>query len=141
MSNVAASNVTPPTQPAQAPLPPLHEMARAYLTLSERIDAQNRQLDEWKGKREIIANFILQGLQQGQQDKGTFHGYTFSPMVKTTCVVEDAEKFLKVVAEHGFDLMDVRANMNGVVAFLQEHNHLPDGVKTNQRTTLSCRKA
>lgn len=54
----------------------------------------------------------------------------------------DSEAFMKhVISTQDFDLLDRKANVTAVKAYVAEHNALPPGVNMNSISTIGVRRA
>ncbi len=106
--------------------------------MAEAYDQQDKPYAEMEN---LLSGLILQHLEAVGADNIKTPAGTCYRSEKSTASLEDPDLFMKHVKEtEQFDLLDRKANVTAVKAYIAEHGGaLPPGVKISTRLTLGVR--
>ena len=132
--------------PAEPPSVTVEKRVAQYVQVRDAIAAQ-KKLDEEKLKPLVDLQNLLTGWLQDFMDKAgadsvkTSSGTCYSSS-RYTASLADPEIFMSyVIKAQDFDLLDRKANVTAVKAYVAEHNQLPPGVNLNAIKTVGVRRA
>jgi hypothetical protein len=143
--------MAPMNAPTQAPA----GSAQASFDLAKRVEQYVKLRDMIKEKdkahKETIAPFketleqlnsvLLGHLNTIVGDSVRTESGTVYRTDKVSVSVEDMSVFWSwIVTQGDFDLLDKKANVTACQAFLEEHTHLPPGVKMTTRHVVGVRR-
>jgi hypothetical protein len=125
-----------------APIRTPAELVARYVALR---DARQKLRDQEKAltaRMEKLQGYLLMVMNKLGQDSFSAAGFTAYKTELTTVSVEDREAFMAYVrANEAFDLLEVRAGKEATLAFVEENEDLPPGVKVNMMIKVNVRQA
>lgn len=118
-----------------------------YVALRDRIkeieDKHDQELKPYKAAKEQLEGVFMTHLNTTGGDSVAVKGVgTIYRTTKKSASLADAEQFRRFVigGEH-WDIIDWKANVSAVEAFLEDHKQLPPGVNFSQRDVVGVRRA
>lgn len=141
MSELALTDPDPST-----PLVKVEERVRQYIKCRDAIKAANDAHADSIKPLIDLQNSLTGWLQNFMDKNGadsikTAEGTCYSS-TKYTASLADADTFMKfVIATQDFDLLDRKANVTAVKAYVAEKNVLPPGVNLSSIQTIGVRRA
>jgi hypothetical protein len=125
--------------------PKLARYMQAYVAGRDKLkkmeEAYKVSIAKDKETMNMIEGYLLKFLEQtGGDNMKTPYG-TFFKTTKHTASLEDPKAFLNfVIAGAHWDLIDKKANVTAVMAFLEENKELPPGVKLSSKLDVNVRR-
>lgn len=115
-----------------------------YRMVNERLKALDKEATEkaapWLEMKNLLSGVILKHLEDTGCSSVRADTGTAIRSETQTASLEDPEAFMNHVKSTGaFELLDRKANVTAVAAYVETNNELPPGVKLNPRLTLSVR--
>ncbi len=134
------ANQAPPQPPFDA-----EKRIAQLIALKDKIkEIEARQKEELRIFKETQAKLealILEHLQKVNCDNFSTPVGTAHKLTRKSASLEDPGAFMDYVVKNAaFDLLDRKANVSAVEAFIGEHNSAPPGVKFSQMLTLGVRR-
>lgn len=118
-----------------------------YVTLRDKIkdikDKHKAELEPFNQALELLGAALLGHLNATKQDSANARsaGTAYRTTQKSASIV-DADAFRRhVIGTEDYGLLDLKANVTAVEAFLAEHETLPPGVKYTTRDVIGVRRA
>jgi hypothetical protein len=123
----------------------IDELVGDYRTVRDWLDAQKKKYEEkiapYIALKEELKGEMLAFLDQtGQESARTSQG-TVTAKVDRTASCSDPDEFMAFIRVSGLlELLDRRPNKTACLAYLNEHNELPPGVKLDSIRNVSVRR-
>lgn len=117
-----------------------------YISIRDELKRMDDVHEKAKEKLVELQNLLTGWLQSFMEKAGadnikTKAGTCYST-TRYTASLADSEAFMKhVISTQDFDLLDRKANVTAVRAYVVEHNHLPPGVNLSSISTVGVRRA
>lgn len=130
------------------PAPPainIEQRVAQYLKLRDHIktmdDEHKEKMAPYRETLEKLNGVLLQYLQTVGVDSAKTGAGTVYKTVKKSASLEDADQFMRhVIGTESWELLERKASMAGVEAFVAENGVLPPGVKWAQHQVVGVRK-
>lgn len=124
----------------------LAKRVEQYVQLRDKIanmeKTHKEQMKPFKDTLEQLNGALLDHLNSISGDSVKTANGTVYRSEKVSASVSDMSAFWTwVVTQGDFDLVDKKANVTGVRAFLEENKHLPPGVNLTTRHVVGVRRA
>lgn len=118
--------------PVQPPLN-VDKYVGAYVKLRDKIkeiEAKNKEeLAPYKETLEKLNSVLLGHLNTiGADNVGTSNGTVYKKLKKSASIADATAFWAWVVTNGEFDMIDKRANVQAVEAYIQEHGEAPPGI-------------
>ena len=136
------------TQPAQqaAPAINIEKRIEQYVKLRDKIkaddDAHKEKMKPYREALDQLNNLLLQHLLTVGGDSVKTGAGTVYKTVKKSASLEDADAFMRhVITKEAWELLERKASVTAVEAFVAENGVLPPGVKYTQMPVVGVRRA
>ncbi len=115
-----------------------------YIYVRQKLDALKKDYEDKKAALQKVQDFLSGWLQEfldksGQESAKTKHGTCYLS-TRYSASLADPEAFMNFVrSTEKFELLDKRANVTAVRAYVEENETLPPGCNLNAVTTVGVR--
>jgi len=117
-----------------------------FVKLRDKIkEIQDRHSEELKPYKETLEklNGVLLGHLQavGAENVGTADGTVYKTTKKSASIADMTAFWTYVVTQGDFDMVDKKANVTAVEAYIEEHGVQPPGINYTTKDVVGVRRA
>lgn len=133
------------TEGGDTPQPHVDDVVGYYIILRDRLKTKKRayedSIKEDSERMAFWAGWLQRFLDTSGVDSAKTKTGTVYCSTRYSASLADPDGFMKMVIEtRQFDLLDRRANVSAVKAYVKEHNQLPTGCNLTALKTVGVRR-
>ena len=140
---VVEATATPAAQPTQIPINTrIDQYVKLRDLIKEQDDAHKKKMEPYRNALEQLNSVMLNHLNQIGGDSVKSEAGTVYRTTKRSASLEDADQFMRhVIGGEHWELLERKANVTAVQAYVDENGVLPPGVKWTSTQVVGVRRS